>query len=138
MEAAPVEEPSTADEPDVCLLLPVSMPELLAQTRRRFLDERGGRNDRKAPRKLPCEECGTLEESGFELWDDSIEHDLAEHDPAEPIGVSWCPNLSCPSNIAFKGFLRISPREYRCDTCGQVIEAYIGRVRAHRTSHRGY
>jgi hypothetical protein len=128
-----VDEPSTADEPDICLLVPVVMPELLAQARQRFLDERAGPNDRKVPRQLPCEDCGTPQESGIELSDNPSRHD----DPSERIGVLWCPNLDCSSNRALTGFLRISPREYRCDTCGLVIEAHIERVLTHRTSHRG-
>lgn len=73
-----------------------------------------------------CDECGTVLVSGEEK---------ATESPGA-VAVDWCPNLDCPSNRAFKGFLRVSPYQYRCAICGAVVDAYMDRVRAHRAGHR--
>ena len=68
---------------------------------------------------------GTIEVIGTELVDEPPGHE----------GVYWCPNLLCPSNRALIGFLRVSPNQYQCDVCDEIVIAHVGRVLKHRSLH---
>jgi len=76
-----------------------------------------------------CEECGTQLVVGEEHVEDA-------DDSTATVAVDWCPNLRCPSNGRPRGFQRISPQQYRCATCDEVVTAFIDRVIAHRNSHQ--
>lgn len=43
----------------------------------------------------------------------------------------WCSDLSCPSNSAVDGLLRVGVNEYRCLGCGARLRTPMTRVVAH-------
>jgi hypothetical protein len=82
----------------------------------------------------PCDECGTILESGTEP--NSPQDDLeAWQEGQTEIGVDWCPNLDCPSNHVLSSLTRGGMNRYVCTVCGTELTGPMSRIFGHRRTH---